>query len=902
MAERVAEEDVINVSMFQGDSHSVWREPRITPVITISDNSDSDDDPSVVPVKNPLTEDQDVLLVETPVRQIRPPVIILPASEWQNVQQGDQSTENQGANKNLHKERNCVIVTEKNQHKLASDVAAQVEPAEAHSQPAKNVEAAPGTERCLVKRNKEQNWVAPAEAAGPSQPPTGETNEIELLDSPHCSSSKTGGAEQEEVQVNLVTEQDPALPQPDVVQEALREENQPIDKDQIVQEQQGEDILDNIIMDLDNLEDAAGEDNDLLKTLVKEIVNLFPEIEEQFVEELITTHEIWDLNVLCNHLLENPDYPKKSLIFTHSSSLLESNEEKPKIDFFDFSKLAPVNQQCFLQASDLLMADFKMLNSQDIKWALHELKGHYAITRKTLSDAIKQWQENSTQSSQKKTRRKEMSSPISISFKFEQGAFKIERQMRFLENKRRHWRSYDRNGLHPLVREELDFFHQKMKEMEENADFQFAMQMNEEQYQKDGQLIECGCCYGEFAFEELTQCSDGHLFCKECLVRYAQESVFGAGKSQLSCMDSCCTCTFLNGELEKVLPENILCKFYERQAEEAIATACADELVRCPFCNFPALLDKEINMFSCPNPRCRKESCRKCQVLWKDHAGLSCDQVVEKDEIKFRTSFEEKMTAAAIRKCYKCTMGLIKSEGCNRMSCRCGAQICYLCRAPISGYDHFCQHPRSPGAPCRLCKRCSLWTDPKEDDERLIREIQNEAENEQKKRIGEQAVKRIGPPLDDPPPKNARMEERGQPIHPGVNLNRNDLPRPAPMIPDFHPIPPVPPHLQVPFPPAPYFHFNFDPLQHMNFEHEYPMHFGPQPYHRRYRHQHGHHHHHHHPAEPPHHHHHHPHHHHPPRHHHDRPHGQPNAPPIYQPPQDRVLFNFGPQPQQHNLQ
>ncbi|NXA02001.1 RN216 ligase, partial [Nesospiza acunhae] len=471
---------------------------------------------------------------------------------------------------------------------------------------------------------------------------------------------------------------------------------------------------------------AAGQEQDLTALLIRETEARFPDVKKEYIEELILIKNCYDLNVLCNFLLENPDYPKKEgrVVLNPSSSLLASQDETKAsesihiscclwaVDYFDFSKLAPLDQRCFIQAADLLMADFKMLSSQDIKWALHELKGHYAITRKAFSDAIKKWQELSPETSGKRKRRKEMNQYSYIDFKFEQGDVKIEKRMFFLENKRRHWRTYDRLSLLPPVLLEQEFYEQKVKEMAEHADFLLALQMNEEQYQKDGQMIECRCCYGEFAFEELTQCADGHLFCKECLIKYAQEAVFGSGKSELSCMEGSCTCSFPTSELEKVLPENILCKYYERKAEEEVAAACADELVRCPFCNFPALLDSDANRFSCPNPRCRKETCRKCQGLWKEHMNLTCEQLAEKDDIKYRTSIEEKMTAARIRKCHKCGTGLIKSEGCNRMSCRCGAQMCYLCRAAINGYDHFCQHPRSPGAPCQDCAKCSLWTDP----------------------------------------------------------------------------------------------------------------------------------------------------------------------------------------------
>ncbi|XP_026202458.1 E3 ubiquitin-protein ligase RNF216 isoform X2 [Anabas testudineus] len=592
---------------------------------------------------------------------------------------------------------------------------------------------------------------------------------------------------------------------------------------------------------------ARPEEQPLIRTLITGVLDLFPDVQEAYVAELIRTNNVKDLNVICNLLLENPEYPRReaaAATAAPTSILLESGDTQAEVteDLFDYSKLGTVGPEAVMQAADLLMADFRMLSCQDIKWALNAMKGHYAITRKALCEALKKWQDSGDPSG-KRRRSRASSERCYIDFHFEHGSLKYDKRMYFLENDRRYCRTY--SNLEASVQKELSFYQQKAKEWAEHEDFLLALQVNEDEYKKDGQLIECGCCYGEFAFEKMTQCSDGHLFCKECLVKYAQEAVFGSGKLELSCMEGGCPCSYPMCELEKVLPENILCKYNERQAEEAVAATCADELVRCPFCNFPALLDKDRSLFSCPNPRCRKESCRKCHVQWKQHVGKTCEQVLERDEIRMRVLFEERMTAARVRKCVKCGTGLVKSEGCNRMSCRCGSFMCYLCREPITGYNHFCQHARSPGAPCRHCRKCSLWTDPTQDDERIIQEIQKEGEAELNKKCADNSGKRVGPPAE--PIADAKRPRVGPPLENAPNPNPAAPPQPqavqAPLFVPPHPrYPPGPPQGRIyhqvimpRLPPAPY----VPPLQHLP------------PLNNNNNNNHHHHHHHHHPPHPP---------------------------------------------------
>jgi len=147
------------------------------------------------------------------------------------------------------------------------------------------------------------------------------------------------------------------------------------------------------------------------------------------------------------------------------------------------------------------------------------------------------------------------------------------------------------------------------------------------------------------------------------------------------------------------------------------------------------------------------------------------------------------MTQARLRECHSC----------NKMTCRCAALMCYICRAKIDpkvGYKHFCQHPRDPGKKCSKCTKCSLFTNSEQDDEMAIEEVRKQEQARLAEKEGEDSLQRaIGPPPESP---LAKKQKIGPPAHPGV-VHFPPIPiyghphvfPPIPMVDPAHAFPPI---------------------------------------------------------------------------------------------------------------
>lgn len=187
-----------------------------------------------------------------------------------------------------------------------------------------------------------------------------------------------------------------------------------------------------------------------------------------------------------------------------------------------------------------------------------------------------------------------------------------------------------------------------------------------------------------------------HYFCFGC-VRKAADTAIGLMKYELRCFDvSGCGALFTRSGLQQALDSSAINKLEALQQQDEIAKAGLEGLADCPFCDFkaicpPATVDKE---FRCLNVDCERVSCRICRQ--ESHIPLSCAEYKKEQGYSERRLIEEAMSEALIRKCPRCSIAIVKEDGCNKMVCsKCSCIMCYVCKADITkaGYAHFRMGP-----------------------------------------------------------------------------------------------------------------------------------------------------------------------------------------------------------------
>ena len=143
-----------------------------------------------------------------------------------------------------------------------------------------------------------------------------------------------------------------------------------------------------------------------------------------------------------------------------------------------------------------------------------------------------------------------------------------------------------------------------------------------------------------------------------------------------------------------VLPPNVMQQFLNISLTAYLRENPNVHVCTQPDCTGMAELEDGLTQFVCPV--CHHHHCISCGVECghnTQHAG-TCEmyQQWKQENSRGDQSAEDWVeNNLQARRCPHCHQGIERSEGCNRMKCKCGQAFCYVCGDKVSGtnYQHF---------------------------------------------------------------------------------------------------------------------------------------------------------------------------------------------------------------------
>ncbi|KAK7035765.1 ATP-dependent RNA helicase DEAH12, chloroplastic [Favolaschia claudopus] len=190
----------------------------------------------------------------------------------------------------------------------------------------------------------------------------------------------------------------------------------------------------------------------------------------------------------------------------------------------------------------------------------------------------------------------------------------------------------------------------------------------------------CPICYDEITHPITLGCD--HTYCMSCLRHYLSTA---SDTFPLICLGNEATCEvpisiptierFLTKSQFQQLLESAFLRHVERHPEhfKYCKTADCTQIYRCT---------ATATAMTCPS--CFLTVCSRCDL--EGHEGMSCeDKRLQSDPGEQERRNDEWAQTNGAKRCPTCSVWIQKTEGCNHMTCRCGAHICWVC---MRVFDH----------------------------------------------------------------------------------------------------------------------------------------------------------------------------------------------------------------------
>ncbi|KAL6786485.1 hypothetical protein J3E68DRAFT_215692 [Trichoderma sp. SZMC 28012] len=204
--------------------------------------------------------------------------------------------------------------------------------------------------------------------------------------------------------------------------------------------------------------------------------------------------------------------------------------------------------------------------------------------------------------------------------------------------------------------------------------------------------MECPTCFCEP--DEPIRMSCDHVYCSDCFVQMCVAEMTADREFQICCPKAdatgkICKKAFSLSEIQEHLPSETFEDILEKSFESYITRHPADfKYCETPDCGQVYRVTSHGSdhptIFTCK--KCLKSTCTICHT---SHPGKPCTKGNPSSALSNKMKEE-----LGIKGCPRCSRLIEKTDGCDHMTCKCGAHVCWVCLASFGESGECYEHMR----------------------------------------------------------------------------------------------------------------------------------------------------------------------------------------------------------------